>query len=250
LTGVDVVFSGTPIDAEYPPPRRRFDEREGRFIEVRSSNDPVRWRFRVNAFWKGGEARDEIVEVVAAMSEASCGYEFELRQRYLVFATRSADGTMSTGLCTRTSRWDEALIERHALGQPLWSAGEFEAPPTLNRFESMLFGEDEQSRQIALEFWSDSDCGRNFLAWHLDQLDLPALQRRYLEEEVGSVSTRPGAAGAGPAPVRAVDWNYRVCTASERSWVRARINDRIFMPLSSEADKPPPPNPPPQAGEG
>ncbi len=206
------------------------------------------WRFRVDGVWKG-EAGSSI-EVRSERSAVSGGYEFEPGERYLVFASRNLDDTLRTGLCSRTARWDQALIERYVLGQPRWSSNEFEAPPTLEEFESMLLGEDPRLQQLALTFWSDSDCGQNFLAWQLDNLDLPPLQRRRLEEQSASVSTRPGAASSGAAPPRTAAWNYRVCTAAERSWVRARIGDWIFLPSPSGTDQTPPPNSPPQAGEG
>jgi len=220
-----LVFSGTVIDVEYPPPRQIFNAQEQRLVEVTGSMDPVVWRFRVEGVWRGEAGRQ--VEIESARGSASCGYEFEPGARYLVFATRNRHGNFQTGLCSRTSRWDQALIERYALGQPVSGGTKIDAPPMLEDFESMLLGDDEGLGDLALNFWDSSDCGLNFLSWHLEDLKLPAHELRRLQEHSASFSTRSTIAARNPSVAFARSFNYRTCTVAERRWVRARIHDGI-----------------------
>ena len=49
-----------------------------------------------------GEGREDIV-VKTGMGGGDCGYEFEPGQKYLVFADKEDDGSLSTGICSGTT---------------------------------------------------------------------------------------------------------------------------------------------------
>lgn len=85
---------------------------------VRSTADPARVVFNVSKVWKGEV--HEYTEVQTAVSGASCGYEFEEGEEYLVYASEGdpitgADG-LSVGLCSRTAKLADAQEDLQVLG--------------------------------------------------------------------------------------------------------------------------------------
>jgi hypothetical protein len=81
---------------------------------VISSADPVVITFDVSQVWKGPE--EATIRLTTARDSASCGYEFTTGQEYIVYAYHSEEG-LSTGLCTRTNRLENAADDLAALGQ-------------------------------------------------------------------------------------------------------------------------------------
>jgi len=78
-----------------------------------SSADPVMVTFQVAQVWKGPEhAR---LTLHTERSGASCGYEFQGGQEYLVYASGPEAG-LYTGLCTRTQPLAGAGDDLKALG--------------------------------------------------------------------------------------------------------------------------------------
>ena len=77
------------------------------------SSDPIKVTFKVNKVYKGlnekGIKMDEIV-VETAKEEASCGYNFEEDNEYLVYANDDS-GVWQTGLCSGTKSLDDAQNE-------------------------------------------------------------------------------------------------------------------------------------------
>lgn len=99
VDGADAVFTGTVTDKE-PPPKR----------PVMSSMDPVTYTFDVER-WLKGEPEDP-VEILSAMSGASCGLEgVRAGQRYVVFASESrrGDRDLWASLCGGTAPWSADL---------------------------------------------------------------------------------------------------------------------------------------------
>ena len=88
--GYDAVFEATVVNIEGPAPRA-----DG----MMSSADPVTVRLReVRALRGYAQA-----QVVTAASSVSCGYEFRVGRRYLIFASRRAeDGQLAVGACGLT----------------------------------------------------------------------------------------------------------------------------------------------------
>ena len=105
LERTDVVFSGEVIDI--------FDENEKK--EIISSADVVQYVFEVKEIWKGTEQSQVLVS--SARDSASCGFEFELNMKYLVFAQLEEDATISTGLCTMTESLESSASQLESLGE-------------------------------------------------------------------------------------------------------------------------------------
>ena len=89
-------------------------------IEIlRSGRFPVRKRratFAVQAAWKAALSR--AITVLTSTSDSNCGYHFTPGQRYLVFATVGANGTLYTMSCTPTQEVGTARKHLLGLGKP------------------------------------------------------------------------------------------------------------------------------------
>jgi hypothetical protein len=89
----DVVFVGTAVESNASP-----------FLS--SSADPVEFTFTVDKQLKG-ERLPQPVTVVTAASGASCGAEFQIGERWRVFA-RSDGPSLASGLCDGNRLLDQA----------------------------------------------------------------------------------------------------------------------------------------------
>lgn len=93
------VFIGTPIDLKPTTVKR---EGSGRMYEY-----PQRvFVFRVDEGLRGVEGTS--VQVTTGMGGGDCGYNFQIGERYIVYAGFDADSILSTSICTRTRRLSEA----------------------------------------------------------------------------------------------------------------------------------------------
>ncbi len=133
LAYADVVFVGTVISREEPPPR--YILYEGDSVQVISGGDMIRWRLVASRGWKG-EPFDTVV-IYSERDEAACGFVFRAGELYLVYAySMESDwasgrawpvGTefpvLSTGLCIRTRELDRATADLSDLGKPMWVRG-------------------------------------------------------------------------------------------------------------------------------
>ncbi|MCR2805542.1 hypothetical protein [Paenibacillus soyae] len=104
----DAVFKGTVTSRDQP--LKWFQ---------RSSADPVTWTFQVDEVWKGKVAPE--IAVTSAESGASCGYEFQVGQPYVVYAYKNGD-SLDVSLCSRT-------VPVSAAGQDLAELGSGSVPP-------------------------------------------------------------------------------------------------------------------------
>lgn len=97
----DVVFVGKTVG--------RDDPNVG--TAIISSHDPIRWTFVVERVAKGAVAASAVV--TSSRSGVSCGREFALGARYLVYASYSPwrVGDLHTGLCAGGVR----------VGSPVWA---------------------------------------------------------------------------------------------------------------------------------
>lgn len=89
---------------------------EGRVVAVDAPSDPSGRRvatFEVVQQWKGVERERVVVSTAAAGS--LCGVGFEEGTSWLVYADRTG-GELSTGLCSRTRRIEDAEEDLAALG--------------------------------------------------------------------------------------------------------------------------------------
>lgn len=105
----DTIFSGTAVDR-----RESLVGADG----IRSSADPAYYRFEVDKAWKGDAY--EKTTLSTEMSSESCGADFKMGEKYLVFARK--DGAMlTTGLCSGNQSYaagiEPAAIQQ--LGEPI-----------------------------------------------------------------------------------------------------------------------------------
>lgn len=109
----DAVFDGTVVSGSKPT--KWFKQ---------SSADPVVWSFQAHEVWKGQVS--SAMKVKSAQSGASCGFEFQQGQRYIVYARDIGDG-LEVSLCSRTALQTAASSDIAELGSgsiPPANAGE------------------------------------------------------------------------------------------------------------------------------
>jgi hypothetical protein len=101
----DAVFEGDVVSLrllEIPqPPGERY---------VRKTSVTI----RVFRSWKGIE--DSLVTLWNGSGIGDCGYDFQLQRGYLVFATRDADGRLSTTSCSKSTPIGKAQKAVRKLG--------------------------------------------------------------------------------------------------------------------------------------
>ena len=97
IAGADAIFEGV-VDS----------------IEVDASADVRVVRFAVTQAWRG--VMTERIEVRTHVSEAACGYTFEIGRAYLVYASGPSASAYQVSLCSRTRPMDTAGEDRSALG--------------------------------------------------------------------------------------------------------------------------------------
>lgn len=96
----DAVFAGQVTDIK--PPKN-----------MTSTLDENKITFSASRSWKGVDSNP--VYIYSSGSSASCGYEFEEGQEYLVYAYDN-EGRLGTWLCTRTALLADASDDIVALG--------------------------------------------------------------------------------------------------------------------------------------
>lgn len=87
---------------------------ENKFMLFQSSADPIAVTFEVQEWWKGNVQKK--VTVYTAKSSASCGFEFALNNKYLVYANE-VDGTFKVSVCSRTALLSTAGDDLAELGK-------------------------------------------------------------------------------------------------------------------------------------
>lgn len=103
----EAVFAGRVIDIVQPNP-------EGQGSRQRRPTSEVKVIFEVSRIWKG-QKRPRIV-VMTSNSSASCGYSFQKREQYLVYASRQ-ESQLGTGLCSGTKPLSSAQEDLAVLGR-------------------------------------------------------------------------------------------------------------------------------------
>jgi hypothetical protein len=97
--GADVVFEGVAISVKEP-------------LIIQSSGDPVEFTFSIESTLKG-ELPSQRVTVTTALSGASCGAEFQVGERWRVFASGSID-SLASHLCAGNRLLDDARTNKGA----------------------------------------------------------------------------------------------------------------------------------------
>ncbi|MGI0090021.1 MAG: hypothetical protein ACREAF_06730, partial [Nitrosopumilaceae archaeon] len=105
------------------PPKESLEKSDavflGRVVEIKkdlsnivSSAQLIPVKFEVQRVWKG--PAEKTITVSTALSSASCGYEFQEGETYLVYAYGKE--SLQTGLCTRTQLFVDVYEDLRALG--------------------------------------------------------------------------------------------------------------------------------------
>ncbi|HSH80789.1 MAG TPA: hypothetical protein VLA19_19850, partial [Herpetosiphonaceae bacterium] len=81
--------------------------------------------FEVSQVWKGAASRT--VQLQTPGSSASCGFNFEQGREYVVYASQQ-EGSLTSGLCSRTTLLASAADDLAALGTGTAPSGEAETP--------------------------------------------------------------------------------------------------------------------------
>lgn len=89
----------------------------GKVLEVVRSSESfsVSVKFRVESSWKGKLPRE--LSLTTGLGNGDCGYPFEIRQKYLVYAYGSDENRLATNICQRTPGLIEAAADLKALGK-------------------------------------------------------------------------------------------------------------------------------------
>ncbi|WP_100405542.1 hypothetical protein [Bacillus solitudinis] len=105
LVGGDtVIFSGTV---------KKIEE-ESKYNPIQSSADRLAVLIEVDRTWQGLE--DSQVIVYTAISSASCGFNFQVNEQYLIYASENGDG-YEVSLCSRTALLANAQEDVDILGE-------------------------------------------------------------------------------------------------------------------------------------
>jgi hypothetical protein len=98
LKQLQAVFSGKVIEISKIPQTR-----------------DVSVKIKVKEIWKGLLSKE--VNIATPDSSAMCGVPFEIGKSYLIFASRSAEENLSTGLCLKNKELEGAAEELEILGK-------------------------------------------------------------------------------------------------------------------------------------
>ncbi|MCG8349367.1 MAG: hypothetical protein MI924_16495 [Chloroflexales bacterium] len=119
LAASDAVFAGEVVSIQGSGPQFAFTSQFPFFGFFTSSADFVTVNFEVSEVWKG--TIHQTVTIRTSGSSASCGFEFQTGNSYLVYAG-AVDTELHTSLCSRTALLANAQEDLAAFGageQPL-----------------------------------------------------------------------------------------------------------------------------------
>lgn len=127
LGRADAVFAGRVF--------RIDDPRKGG--TVFSTADPMVYHFKVDYVWKGPTT--DTISIHTVRGESSCGFSFTPGELYIVYA-HDKQGELSTGLCSRTTRFEYALYDRYWLPPPTVMPGAPQYSPITREYIIDQFG--------------------------------------------------------------------------------------------------------------
>jgi hypothetical protein len=89
----------------------------GKIIEINKipQSRDVSVKIEVKEVWKGLLSKE--VNIATPNNPGMCGASFEIGKSYLVFASHSAEGNLSTGLCLKNKELEKATEELEILGK-------------------------------------------------------------------------------------------------------------------------------------
>lgn len=94
-----------------PEPKKALEQAKAVFlaevVKIETEGQERTVKLKVERWWKGGDAGE--ITVSTAKSSAACGYGFEEKKKYLVYASEQAkDKPLHVSLCSRTRTDKEA----------------------------------------------------------------------------------------------------------------------------------------------
>lgn len=97
---------------------------------------PILFTFDVDNVWKGD--KKETITIKTAQSSASCGFNFEENQKYIVYANQYEDDYLEVSLCSRTGLLSNAIEDIQELGDGFSITPEIDhmVPSPLKQFKS------------------------------------------------------------------------------------------------------------------
>ena len=190
-----------------------------------TSMDPVFYTVDVEHVWKGEP--DGSVVVWSPINGASCGVEWEQGARYLVTLQDDGQDPPEVHLCQIGARsWSHVMKFVGLLGEPAETRVDF-PPPDYRILAAHLFSSNRQLRDIAIDFWSASSCGRNYLYRVIDRLPLTDEEELAVLREIMATVDRPGATEQANAELqRPRRWNRShayECSPEEQAWVDTQL---------------------------
>jgi hypothetical protein len=80
----------------------------GTVTEIRPIDDNIKVYFNVNKVWKG-EPNTTKMTIITSNSPAACGFNFQIPQYYIVFASLDNTGAYTTTSCSMTQEFAREL---------------------------------------------------------------------------------------------------------------------------------------------
>ena len=123
------LFTGTVIDIVEPAPRQSQPQTAGpkpiRAPFYESSKTALPWpkrvvRMQIAEVLTGVDPGQKEIEIVTGIGGGDCGYSFQTRVDYIIYAHKNSEGRLETGICSRTRPLTQAaedLAYLHAFPQ-------------------------------------------------------------------------------------------------------------------------------------
>ena len=111
----DIVFLGEAADSKY--------QKGAVFPNGKDAGEELTIRFEVERWWKGGNAADVVLfteqyqSADYSISVSTCAFQFDVGERYVVYARRAEDGKLRATYCSRTSKAEKAKEDLKQLGK-------------------------------------------------------------------------------------------------------------------------------------
>lgn len=99
--------------------KKSFAVFAGEVLKISEQTDGygVKVTLRIDSMWKGPETSEALVST--GKDGGDCGYPFVVGKKYLVYASQSKDGFLTTNICQRTQLLSLAKEDIAVLGKPI-----------------------------------------------------------------------------------------------------------------------------------
>jgi hypothetical protein len=103
----------------------------GKVVDIKRVGDENKVLFKVSSVWKG-DSQTQLI-LYTSLSEASCGFEFQTGEEYLVYANKIDDGRLHTSFCSRTTLLSNAEEDLRVLEKGDTPAKQVELSSEMNQ---------------------------------------------------------------------------------------------------------------------